>query len=77
MFFADRNSSSTELEAGNAIGAFLQTPAISGPMGARFLSGTGLGSGNLIGGAQFLSVPALDKHRSPSFVANGIARFDV
>ena len=37
--FADRNLSSTELESGNAIGAFLQTPApaldkISGPMGA-------------------------------------------
>ena len=38
---------STELESGNALGAFLQTPApvldrISGPMGARFLSSTGL-----------------------------------
>ena len=36
---ADRNLSSTELESGNAIGAFLQTPdpvldKISGPMGA-------------------------------------------
>ena len=53
MFFADRNLSSTELESGNAIGACLQTSApvldkISGPMGARFLSSTGLGSGNLI-----------------------------
>ena len=50
---ADWNLSSTELESGNAIGAFLQAPApvldkISGPMGARFLSSTGLRSGNLI-----------------------------
>ena len=50
------NLFSKELESGNAIGAFLQsqTPApvqdkISGPMGARFLSSTALGSGNLIG----------------------------
>ena len=66
----DRNLSSTELESGNAIGAFLQTPApvldkIAGPMGARFLSSTGLGSSNLIGRAQFPPVPALDKNQSP------------
>ena len=65
-----RNLSSTELESGNAIGAFLQAPApvldkISGPMGARFLSSTGLRSGNLIETAQFFPVPALDKNRSP------------
>ena len=34
-------------------------------MGARFLSSTGLGSGNLIERAQFFPVPALDKNRSP------------
>ena len=61
-FLADLNLSSTELESGNAIGAFLQTPApvldkISGPMGARFLSSTGLGSGNLTGRAQFPQHP--------------------
>ena len=55
--------------AGNAIGAFLQTPApvldkISGPMGAQFLSSAGLGSGNLIGRAQIPPAPALDKNRS-------------
>ena len=55
----DQILSSTELESGNAIGAFLQTPApvldkISGPMGAQFLSSTGLGSGErLLGQAQF------------------------
>ena len=48
VLFADWDSSSTELECGNAIWAFLQTPApvldkISGPMGARFLSSTGPG----------------------------------
>ena len=64
--FAAWNLSSTELESGNAIGAFLQTRApvldkISGPMGARFLSSTGLGSGNLIEWAQFPPAPALDK----------------
>ena len=52
-------------------GAFLQTPApvldkFSGPMGARFLSSTGLGSDNLIGQAQFPPAPALDKNRSPT-----------
>ena len=55
----------SELESGKAIGALLQTlaPVLdknSGPMGAGFLSSTGLGSGNLIRRAQFLSVPALD-----------------
>ena len=65
----DQNLSSAELESGNAIGAFLQTPApvldkISGPMGARFLSSTGLGSGNLLGRAQFPQ-PALDENPSP------------
>ena len=46
-----KNISSTELESGNAcLGAFLQTPAPvldknSGPMGARFLSSTGLECG--------------------------------
>ena len=49
---------------------FRQTPAlvldkISGPMGARFLSSSGLGFGNLIGRAQFPPAPALDKNRSP------------
>ena len=34
-------------------------------MGARVLSSTGLGSGNLIGRAQFPPAPALDKNRSP------------
>ena len=72
FFFTDWNLSSTELEPGKAIGAFLQTPApvldkISGPMGAPFLSSTGLGSGNLIGWAQFPPAPALDKNRSPIF----------
>ena len=48
----------------------MQTPApvldkISGPMGARFLSSTGLGSGNLLERAQFFPVPALDKSGSP------------
>ena len=67
---ADWNLSSTELESGNAIGAFLQTPApvldkISGPMGAEILSSIGLGSGNLVGRAQFSPAPALDKNRSP------------
>ena len=67
---ADRNFSSTELESGNALGAFPQTPApvldkISGPMGAQILNSTGLGSGNLIGTAQFCAAPALDKNRSP------------
>ena len=56
----------------NAIGAFLQTPApvldkISGPMGARFLSSTRLGSGNIIGWAQSPPAPALDKNRFPIF----------
>ena len=65
------NLSSTELESGNAIDAFLQIPApvldkIPGPMGARFLSSTGLGSGNLIERAQFPPAPALDKNRSPT-----------
>ena len=46
---------------------FFQTPApvldkISGPMGARFLSSAGLGFGVLIGRAQFLPVPALNKN---------------
>ena len=35
-------------------------------MGARFLSSTGLGSGNLIGRAQSPPAPALDKNRSPT-----------
>ena len=43
----------TELESGNALGAFLQTPApaldkISGPMGARFWSSAGLQFATLI-----------------------------
>ena len=63
---ADWNLSSTELESGNAIVAFLQTAApvldkMSGHMGARFLSSTGLGSGNLIGQAHFPPAPALNK----------------
>ena len=70
FFFADWNLSSTELESGNAIGAFLKTPApvlglISGPMGAQLLSSTGLGSSNLIGRTQFPPTPALDKNRFP------------
>ena len=61
---------SAELESGNAIGAFLQTPAAvldktSGSKGARLLSSTGLGCGNLIGRAQLFSAPALDRNRSP------------
>ena len=64
--FADPNLSSTELESGSALGAFLQTPApildkISGPMGAQILSSTGLGFDNLIERAQVFQVPALDK----------------
>ena len=55
----------------NALGVFLQTPApvldkISGPLGARFFSSTGLRFGTLIGRAQFFPVPALDKHQSPT-----------
>ena len=51
------------------IGAFLQTRApvldkLSGPMGAQFLSSTGLGTGNLLGRAQVPPAPALDKNRS-------------
>ena len=54
---ADWNLSSTELESENSIGAFLQARApvldkISGPMGAQFLSSTGLQSENLIETAQ-------------------------
>ena len=57
----------------NAMGAFLQTPApvldnISGAMGARFLSSTGLRSGSLIGRAQFPQHPALDKNWSPTLL---------
>ena len=59
------------MEAGNALGAFLQTPApvldeSSGQMGARILYSTGLGFGTLLGRAQFSPVPALDRNRSPS-----------
>ena len=59
--------SQTEMyPSGNAIRAFVQTPApvldkISGPMDARFLSSTGPGSGNLIGRAQFPPASPLDK----------------
>ena len=73
FFFADRNvSSSAELESGNAPGAFLQTSApvldkISGPMGAQFLSSTGLQFATLIERAQLLPAPALDKNRPPIF----------
>ena len=68
---ADRNLSSTELEPGNAPGAFLQTtaPVLDkhfGPMGARFLSSTGLQFATLIESAQLLLAPALDKNRSPT-----------
>ena len=75
---ADGDLSSTELESGIAIGAFLQTPApvldkISGPMGARFLSSTGLQSGNLIERAHFFPAPALDKNRSPT----NVCRFSI
>ena len=61
----DRNLSSTGLESGNALGAFLQTPDpvldnISGPS-ARFLSRNGLGFGTPIGRAQFFPAPALDE----------------
>ena len=66
---ANRNLSSTELECENALEAFLQTPApvvdkVSGPMGAQFLSSTGLGFGILVGRAQPLPVAALDKIQS-------------
>ena len=46
-------------------------------MGARFLSSTGLGSGNLIGRAEFPPAPALDKNRSPSFdpTQTGLCKF--
>ena len=72
--FADCNLSSTELESGNALGAFLQTPAlvldiISGPKGAESLSSAGLGLDNLIERErereQFFPVPALDENQSP------------
>ena len=61
-FFLGKTQKARNGRTGNAIGAFLQTPApvldkISGPMGARFLSSTGLGSGNLIGRAQFPQHP--------------------
>ena len=54
IFLAERDLSSTELESGNALERFLQAPApaldqISGPMGAQFVSCTGLGLGTLIG----------------------------
>ena len=42
-------------------------------MGARFLSSTGLGSGNLIGRAQFPPAPALDKNWSPISVLAKVA----
>ena len=53
-----------------SLGAFLQTPApvldkISGPMGAQFLSSTGLGFGTVIESTQFPPAPALDKYRPP------------
>ena len=75
--FLENNLSQTEIypvqnwSLEMVIGAFLQTPApvldkISGPMGARFLSSTGLGSGNLIGRAQLPPAPALDKNWSPN-----------
>ena len=38
---------------------------ISGPMGARFLSSTGLGFGTLTERTKVFPVPALDKNRSP------------
>ena len=41
---------------------------IFGPMGARFLSSTGLGSGNRMVRAQVLSVSVIDKIRSPNVV---------
>ena len=63
---ADRNMYSTELGSINHLGAFPKTPAkISGPMGARFLSSTGLECGTLVGRGQFISGLALDKNRSP------------
>ena len=76
--FSQTELSSTELESGNAIGAFLQTPApvldkTSGPMGARFLSSTGLGSGNLIGRSQVPPAPALDKKSVSHIFRNSIA----
>ena len=63
--------SSAELAAANAPGAFLHTPApgldiASGPSRAGILSSAWLGFGNLRGRAQFLSVPALAKYRSPT-----------
>ena len=63
------------MESGNATGAFLQTPApvldkISGPMGARFLSSAGLGSGNLIGRAQFPQRPYWIKIGHPLLYEN-------
>ena len=83
--FSRLKFSSTESEPGNALEAFRQTPApvldiISGPMGARSLSTTGLQFGTLIERAQFSPVPALDKNwflnfssqrRVPSVVTMG------
>ena len=61
------NLFSTELESGNAPGAFLQNPApaldkIPGPIGVRFLSSVGLQFGTLTKRAQLLPAPALDKN---------------
>ena len=70
LFFRRLMFTSTELEPENALGAFLQTRApvldkISGPMGARFVSSTGLGFGNLTERMRFFPVPVLDQTRSP------------
>ena len=84
---ADWNLSSTELESGNALGAFLQTPApvldkISGPTGAELLSSTGLGFGTLIERerererAKSLPVLALDKNRSPIKLTENEGKID-
>ena len=73
QYIADRNLSGTELEYENALEAFVETPApaldkFSGPMGARFLSSTGLTFGILVGRAQLLAVSAPDKDQSPNTV---------
>ena len=66
----NRHLSSTELESGNAPGAFLQTPSPilenSWTHGCKILFSTGLQLGTFIGTAQLLPAPALDKNWSPT-----------
>ena len=70
------------MESGNALGAFPQTPApvldkISGPVGAGFLSSTGLRSGNLIERESEIlpSTSGLPLHNGNSLSASSANRF--